>query len=247
MRLFSDPKSVFLPRTPDLLLPRTLPTHPSSSHSPKGIPPLAVLIVEDDSDLRETLVATLPTTGEVEVLGAYSSAEEAIRKAPWERATILLLDLELPGASGIELTSWVREHYPDLRVAIHTIHDDRELVFRSMEAGAHGYVLKGEGPREIAEQLLGLQAGRAPLSPAIATMLLERFRPAEQVETRGHLSPREEELLRLIAAGLRYKEVASHLGISVHTVKSHISRIYEKLEADSRAEALRRARLLGIV
>jgi DNA-binding NarL/FixJ family response regulator len=206
-----------------------------------------VLVVEDDRALRESLVGTLPRTGQIEVVGAYASAEEAIARARWGEAEVLLLDLELPGIGGIALTTWVREHHPHLRVAIHTIHDDRELVFRSIEAGAHGYVLKGEGPRAIAAQLLQLQAGEAPVSPAIATLLLQHLGPTRREGATDPLSLRETELLRLLAAGNRYKEAAVALGISVHTVKTHVSRIYEKLEAKSRPEALRRARLLGIV
>lgn len=208
---------------------------------------LNLILVEDDRELRESLADALGREDGLVVGGAFASAEAAVAHADWGGADILLSDLELPGMSGVELIRWVRTTHDDVISAVHTIHDDRDLVFRSIEAGAVGYVMKGADAGEIATQLRGLREGLAPVSPAIAMMLLRALGPEADAGQTEPLSTREVELLRLVAAGYRYKEVAATLGISTNTVQSHIRRIYIKLQADDRRGLIRRARVLGLI
>lgn len=208
---------------------------------------LRLMIVEDNRTLLGTLATALDREPGLWVTGAYATAEEAVSGGAWGETEALLVDLELPGMSGLELIEWVRANHPSVLCAVHTIHDDRDLVFRAIEAGALGYVLKGEDAAGIGHQLRGLREGRAPLSPAIAMMLLRALGPEKISAETEPLSARETELLRLVAAGNRYVEVAQSLGISPHTVQSHISRIYAKLQATGRRDAIRRARMLGLI
>lgn len=209
--------------------------------------PIGVLLVEDDASLLDVLASALERRAGLRIIGAFSSAEKAIAEAEWLRVEVAFTDLELPGINGVELITWIRNNHPHIRCAVHTIHDDRDLVFRAIAAGALGYVLKGAGPAEVSEQLRGLREGRAPLSPAIAMKLLETMGGHSHPAEEGRITERETELLRLFAEGHRYKEAAAIMGVSINTIQSHVGRIYGKLHANTRKEAVRAARLRGLI
>ncbi|MBI5482094.1 MAG: response regulator transcription factor [Deltaproteobacteria bacterium] len=209
---------------------------------------MRICIVEDDRLLLESLCQLLGGERGVEVVGAYTSAEEAQREAPWAAVDVLLADINLPGASGVELIRARKLADPGLNCMAYTIFEDRSTVFAAIKAGACGYLLKGASPRELIESLRELHEGGAPMSPKIARKVILEIQQGDRTEEAAGadvLSRREVEILKLIEAGRSYKEIAAALGISAHTVHSHIKHIYEKVHAHGRNEALRRARNLG--
>ena len=158
----------------------------------------------------------------------------------------MLADLGLPGMSGIELIKKAKEEMPQLEIMAHTVFEDRENVFSAIKAGASGYILKGSSPREIVEAIHEINKGGAPMSPKIARKVIHEFQD-ETVEEQYVLSQREKDIVKCIEQGLTYKEISLRLGISSHTVHTHIKNIYEKLQAKDRGEALIKARKTGII
>jgi len=208
---------------------------------------MRLCIVEDNQPLLANLQLLLGGEPGCTVVGAYTSAEEALAADPWARCDLLLVDIDLPGVSGVELIREVHRRYPELQALVHTISEDRDVVFAAIKAGAMGYLLKGGSPRELIESLRSLHAGGAPMSPRIARkFLLELQAPAVASDPAG-LTPREIDVLKSIAQGMSYKEIADAIGRSPHTVHAHIKAAYEKLQAADRAAALRKARSLGLI
>lgn len=206
-----------------------------------------VVIVEDSPTQLDLCRQAVEGNAGLTLAGAFGSAEAAMAATDWGRVDVLLTDLELPGASGVTLIHQARRANPRLLALPITVHDDTEVLYSALEAGAMGYLLKGMTPDEIARAIRELVDGRSPISPAIGRHLITAFqRPMSRMENQD-LSPREAQVLRGIAAGQSYKEIAGELGISAHTVNAHLKNVYAKLHAAGRAEALRRARLLGYV
>jgi two-component system NarL family response regulator len=202
-----------------------------------------LIIVEDDNMTRMNLELLLKGEHGVGVVQAYESSEEAIASASWNEADIMLVDLDLPGMSGVELISWAQLNHKLVSCMAYTISEDRETVFAAIKAGACGYILKGTSPRELVEALHELFRGGAPMTPKIARKVIADFHDQDAVENR--FTAREQDILDCIEGGLSYKDVASKLNISPNTVHTHIKNIYEKVQADDRDEALRKARKLG--
>ncbi len=210
------------------------------------VEPIRVIIVEDDRELRLNLTATLARQPGLEVIGSYDTAEQALAQADWPLATLLLSDLNLPGLSGVELIRQVKLATPGLIAAAYTIHDDRQYVFDALAAGAVGYLIKGSAPAVLVAELRSLATGGASISPGIAMMLLEKlYGIPEQEVADDPLTTREVEILNLLAEGQLYKEIAANYHISIHTVHTHIKRIYRKLQATCRAQAVSNARRHG--
>jgi two-component system NarL family response regulator len=168
-----------------------------------------------------------------------------MEQSDWSAVDVLLADLGLPGVSGVDLIAAATYQNPQLHALVHTIHDDRESLFAALRAGAIGYVIKGLPALETIEAVRAVSQGSSSLSPSIAHFLIEEFRSNQAVSTEDALTPREVELLNLSAQGLMYKEIGERLSISGGTVHSHIKRIYRKLQASNREQALRRAQALG--
>jgi two-component system NarL family response regulator len=207
---------------------------------------MRLAIIEDDRMLRENLRLLLSGEAGIEVVGAFGSAEEALAGLGRCAPELLLVDLGLPGLSGVDLIGKAKEEMPSIEIMVHTIFEDRETVFSALKAGASGYLLKGSTPREIVESLLSLHQGGAPMSPKIARKVVSEFQ-VNSLHDQFILSQREIVVLRHIEAGLSYKEIADKLSISPHTVHSHIKNIYEKLQAKNRQEALVYARRKCII
>ncbi len=206
-----------------------------------------VMIVEDNRLLLENLKLLLSGEAGVTVMGAFETAEDALaalKKGP--KPDVMLVDLGLPGMSGIEIIKKVKKQTPDIDIMAHTIFEDKENVFSAIKAGASGYILKGSSPREIIEALNGLYKGGAPMSPKIARRVIMEFQD-EGISEQYSLSPREKAVVKGIEEGLIYKEIGAKLNISTHTVRAHVRNIYEKLQAKSRQEALVKARKKGII
>jgi DNA-binding NarL/FixJ family response regulator len=210
-----------------------------------------LLIVEDDELLLEALVEeTRSSTPDWNVRGAASLAEARafIGRQPVDAA---LVDLGLPDGNGIDLIRETRRRHPDCEILVITVFADRDRVLESLRAGASGYLLKGDLPRQAGRVIQTIAAGGSPLSPSIARYLIEEMQSASPrggpVRVTGGLSDREHEILRLCAKGFRYAEIADVLGLSTHTINSHLKSIYRKLTVNSRAEAVYEARRMGLL
>ncbi|HAS81437.1 MAG TPA: DNA-binding response regulator [Verrucomicrobia bacterium] len=207
-----------------------------------------VCIVEDDSGLLASMATRLGCEADICVVYAAVSAEEALADCDWGRTDILLADIDLPGMSGIELIGKVRERHPAVQAMAFTICEDRETVFAALKAGAYGYVIKGDSPRVLVESLRQLHQGGSPMSPSIARHVIRDLHIGEgDDEAEPLLPPREALVLKYVADGLLYKEIADRLGVSTHTIHTHIKRIYAKLHAHGRRDALRKARAAGLL
>jgi DNA-binding NarL/FixJ family response regulator len=206
---------------------------------------IRIIVVEDDPRLSENLARLLGRREDFEVVACYANAEEALAASPWLAGDVLIADIDLPGISGIELISRVKAAQPEVLPLAYTIYEDRDTVFAALTAGAFGYLVKGCAPEYLEMSIRELVLGGAPMSPSIARRLLDRFLQDTPAEESAALSAREVGLLRLVAQGFIYKEIGEQLGISPHTVHTHIKNIYGKLHATDRQHALRRARMLG--
>lgn len=214
---------------------------------------MRLVLVEDNPQLSSTfasLVAELPAHV---LVACYPSAEAALAGLQPGMADLLIADLDLPGRSGVELIARVREEPWNLQALVWTVYEGHDVVYSAIKAGAIGYLLKSMGVQDLGGALHEIEQGGAPMSPRIARRLLR-----DLVETEGQpaptsgnepkpLSVRERHVLRSVAAGHSHKEIALEMGISQHTVHTHLKRIYRKLHAAGRDDALQRARQLGIV
>jgi DNA-binding NarL/FixJ family response regulator len=199
---------------------------------------ITVSIVEDHRDTRESLVALVNGTKGLRCLSTYATGEAALRGVPVEKPQIALVDINLPGMSGIECVAKLKAQMPSLQVLMLTTYEESELIFNSLRAGANGYLLKNMPPDELVAALEQVHAGGAPMSMQIARKVVDHFHkirnPSSDV---GKLTPREHEILTLLAKGCLDKEIVDKLGISFTTVRTHLKHIYEKLHVQTRTEA----------
>jgi len=207
---------------------------------------MRLVIIEDDPLLLDNLTLLLKGEEGIKVVGAYKSAEDALRSLKITSPEVMLTDLGLPGMSGVDLIKKAKEEMPSIEIMAHTVFEDRDKVFAAIKAGASGYILKGSSPREIVESIHSLYNGGAPMSPKIARKLIHEFRE-ESTNEQFLLTQREKEIVKLVEDGLTYKEIGKKLGISTHTVHTHIKNMYEKLQAKDRNDAILKARKKGIL
>ncbi len=201
---------------------------------------IRISLVEDDRVTRESLTALLTRAAGLTFVAAYPTAEDALRDVPKELPDVLLVDINLPGRSGIECVAALKAAHPALLFLMLTTYDDTELIFDSLRAGANGYLLKRTRAAELIAAIREVHAGGSPMSMNIARKVVSYFHPgrataAPEMQT---LTPREHEILTLLARGLHYKEIADQLGISTSTVRAHLHTIYGKLHVQSRTEAV---------
>jgi DNA-binding NarL/FixJ family response regulator len=211
---------------------------------------MRIVIVEDQKLLRDNLSLLLGGENGMAVAGAFGSAEDALAGTDWQQVDVLLADIDLPGISGVDLVREVKARCSTVNCMAYTIYEDRATLFSAIKAGACGYLLKGCSPRELVESVRELYAGGAPMSPKIARRVILDIQAdgqAHEEQPAAVLSKSEIAVLRHIEQGHSYKEVGRALSISPHTVHTHIKRIYEKVQAKDRDEALRRARHLGVL
>ena len=202
---------------------------------------IRVAIVEDDRVVRENLALLIDGAPGFSCVGSCSSAEEACRRLPAIAPEVVLMDLHLPGQSGIACVSRLKELLQHTQVIMLTVEEDSRQVFECLKAGATGYLLKHVGSEKILEAVVDVHNGGAPMSSHIAREVVSAFRKTRSIEpqTLG-LSPREEEVLMLLSKGYRSKEIADELKVAVATVNTYVRHIYEKLHVRSRAEAVAR-------
>lgn len=208
-----------------------------------------VAIVEDQRVLRNGLVALIKGTEGFTLVGAYGSMEEALPRLEADPPDILLADIGLPGMSGSEGVRRLKARLPALQILMLTVYADNSHVFEAICAGASGYLLKDTPPSRLMDALRELREGGAPMSPEVARKVVEMFqRVAPPPPAAPHrLSPREVEVLKLLAEGHVCKTAAAELGLSLDTVRFHIRNIYEKLHVHSKSEAVLAALRTGIL
>jgi two-component system NarL family response regulator len=208
-------------------------------------------VVEDNTFLLENLRALLSGEPDIFLTACYTSAEEALDgQQNWTDLDILLVDLDLPGLSGIDLIQRVRPLSLNLNILVYTVYEDRTNVIEAIRAGACGYLIKGSSSRDLVEALREIHAGGAPISPRIARYVLSHLQqsePPDASQKAQELTQREVVILRLLENGHSYKELAVQLGVSSHTVHAHIKNIYQKLQASGRSEAIRIGRVRGLL
>jgi DNA-binding NarL/FixJ family response regulator len=217
--------------------------HPAMSEPEIGRAPLAIGLVEDDRRLREVLVYLLESTPGFRVVGDWPSAESLLGpRAIAEPPDLLLLDIQLPGMSGIEALEPLRQRFPEMTVLMLTVFEDEERIFQSLCRGAHGYLLKETPPQKLIELIREADAGGSPMSPEIARRVVTLFRNLAPPAPPEHgLSPRQVDLLALLADGHSYQSAAVAMGVSINTVRSYIRIIYQKLHVQSRSAAVAEA------
>jgi len=196
-----------------------------------------ISIVEDDRGTREQLAALLSQTPLFRCVGAYATGEEALQKIPAAKSDIALVDINLPGMNGIKCVAGLKAQLPDLSVLMLTRHDDSDLVFDALRAGASGYLLKKMISTELISAIEQVQAGGAPMSMQIARKVVGYFSQVKTPSEVEKLSKREQEVLALLAKGYLYKEIGELLGIGIETVRMNLKHIYHKLHVHSRTEA----------
>lgn len=202
---------------------------------------MRLVIVEDTLPILENLKIVVGGDGAISVVGAYDSAEGALKNLDRDAPDIMLVDLGLPGMPGIELIRRAKAEMPKLDILVYTVFDDWKTVFSALKAGATGYVLKGTKPRELIEAITSLYEGGAPMSPRIARKVISELHDDSPGGSYA-LTPREKEILSAMDKRMNYKEIANVMGVSPHTVRTHIRNIYEKLQAKNRQEALLKAK-----
>jgi DNA-binding NarL/FixJ family response regulator len=218
------------------------------AHTEPGPRPVTIGIVEDDHRARDLLVYLLDSTRDLRVLGQWPSVEAMLAAGTTEALDILLLDIQLPGMSGIEGLGPVRERYPDTTVLMLTVFEDEEKVFQALCQGAHGYLLKNTEPVRLLDYIREAHAGGSPMSPDIARKVVRVFRKVAPPRRAEHdLSPQQVRLLALLAEGRSYQSVAREMGISINTVRGYVRIVYEKLHVHSRSGAVAEALRSGVI
>jgi len=200
--------------------------------------PIKVSIVEDNSVLRETLAQTFNEVPDMQCVSAHATGEDAITNLPLANPDVALVDIHLPGISGIECVANLKSQLPALQMLMLTRFEQNDLIFNSIRAGASGYLLKNTPRADLIHAVEQVYAGGAPMTMQIARKVMDHFRkiqqPASEVEK---LTPREQEVLALLAKGYLYKQIGDKLGISINTLRNRLRAIYEKLHVHSRTEA----------
>ena len=200
---------------------------------------VSVAVLEDVDDLRASLVTLLSGFDGFSCAGAFATGDDALREIPGLHPDVILMDINLPGMSGIECTALLRLKLPHTPIVMLTVYEDDEKVFQALQAGAVGYLLKKTPPARLLEAIREVHEGGAPMSNQIARKVIASFQVQPRTPAKTpDLSPREKEILEHLAKGLRYKEIADTLFISTETVRTHLRNVYLKLHVRSATEAL---------
>ena len=203
---------------------------------------IRVVIIEDRKEIRDGLVALIGGTPEYSCVGDYYSIEEALSRIKAALPDVALVDIGLPGMSGIEGIRLLRERHPAIAFLVMTVYDDDDRIFNALCAGATGYLLKHTTPARLLESIAEVARGGAPMSPEVARRVVELFRQFRPPDKADYLlTPHEVKILKLLVAGHNYKTAAIELGVSLNTVSFHVKHIYEKLQVHSKSEAVAKA------
>jgi DNA-binding NarL/FixJ family response regulator len=214
---------------------------------------IRLLIVDDHALFREGLRALFSTVEDIELVGEATSGQEAVDLAEEIQPDVVLMDIDMPGTNGVQATRAILRKTPSVGVVMVTMLEDDASVFSAMRAGARGYVLKGAQPKELVETIRAVASGQALFGPSIASRMMrffneygERFEASLPEDSFPELTPRELEVLELIAEGHKNSQIAEKLVISDKTVRNHITNIFSKLQVADRAQAIFKARQAGL-
>ncbi len=199
---------------------------------------ITIAIVEDIKDIREGLRLLIGSSDGFSCTEMYESAEEAINNIPRTQPDVVLMDINLPGKNGIDAVRILKDKCPATQFIMSTIYEDSSSIFDSLKAGANGYLLKKTAPVKILEAIIEVYNGGSPMSAQIARKVITSFQDINQHHTTEILTPKEKEILKGLSEGLRFKEIAAGMHIGMETVRTHVRHIYEKLQVQSRTEAL---------
>jgi len=200
---------------------------------------ITVGIVEDDSVVRRSLARLIGETEGFSCVAACATGEEALKRFPELKPHVVLMDVNLPVMSGIACTHRLKQALPQTQVVMLTMYDDSDHIFRALQAGATGYLLKRSEPDDVLNAVRDAMAGGSPMSSRIARQVVQSFRqPVPEKELAVNLTDREEQILSYLSKGFANKEIADALSISLHTVRTHLRNIYDKLHVRSRTEAM---------
>jgi DNA-binding NarL/FixJ family response regulator len=201
--------------------------------------PIQVAIVEDDEEIRASLTEVINRSQACRVLRSYPDAETALEGIPECKPEVVLMDINLPGIDGVECVRRLKVKMPSTQFIMLTVYEDNERLFKSLTAGASGYLLKRTASSKLIEAIQDAQSGGAPMTPQIAMQVIHHFRQAPETATGlEKLTPGEKNVLDQLSKGHLYKEIAENLGISMDTVRNYVRKIYEKLHVHSRTEAV---------
>jgi DNA-binding NarL/FixJ family response regulator len=204
----------------------------------------SLIIIEDDADTREALASLCSATEGFRVLGAFENAEDALMNGRWSECEILLTDIGLPGKSGIDVIRIISNDHPNVHSVVLTVFEDDDHVFDALRAGAAGYILKSGRPASILDAIDEVAKGGSPMTGTIARKVIASFKEKEKELHSEELTDRENQILRKLADGFRYKEIADVFGVSTETIRTHIRNIYRKLQVQSKIEAINKLRNL---
>jgi DNA-binding NarL/FixJ family response regulator len=199
---------------------------------------LRIAIFDDSERIRSSMQMLLEGVDNFLVTGVYADATNIIAKLRISIPDIVLMDIDMPGVTGIEAVKEIRQILPECIIIMQTIHDSEEKIFESIKAGAHGYLTKDAKPSFLIQAIEEAVAGGSPMTPGIARKVITHFKEQPLADNDFNLSSREKEILQLLSNGKSYKMIAAELFIAYETVHSHIKRIYQKLHVSSLAEAL---------
>jgi DNA-binding NarL/FixJ family response regulator len=199
---------------------------------------ITISIVEDLQEVREGLETILKNSSDFLLLSSYTNGETALHNIGTDQPDIVIMDINLPGVSGIECVRKLRDECPATLFIMYTIFEDDEKVFEALQAGASGYLLKKTPREKIPEALKELHAGGSPMSTHIARKVIKTFQEVNRLPKSSLLTNKENEVLELLSKGYLYKEIADRLHITLNTVKQHIHKVYEKLHVSNRTEAV---------
>ena len=200
--------------------------------------PIAVAIVEDSRTIRESLQRLLNDASGIKCVCAVGSAEEAIAKLPAHQPEVILMDIHLPNMSGIECAAHIKNVMPAVQIIMLTVYEDNDRIFKALQAGACGYLLKRTPPDQVIQAVRDVRQGGAPMTSEIARRVVEAFqRPPARAAAKVELTRREREVLELVTSGYGNKEIAERLCVGVETVRHHLKQTYDKFHVHSRTEA----------
>ncbi len=203
---------------------------------------IRVLIYEDNPQLREGLTMLIDGSDGFNVVASYKNCNNIIPELEAWKPDVILMDIDMPGVNGIEGLKKVREQNQEVKVLMLTVFDDNKNVFEALKNGANGYLLKKTPPAKLLEYIGDVASGGAPMTSSIATQVLKMFSEMpQQTNNEYNLSDREKQVLQLLVNGYSYKMIASDMFIAIDTVRSHIKKIYEKLQVNSKSEAVAKA------
>lgn len=209
---------------------------------------IRVVIIEDQPDIRDGLACLIDSAPGYSTAGRFASMEEALAELTPTAADVALVDLGLPGISGLAGIRRLRETHPNVLLLVLTVYSDDDRIFEALCAGASGYLLKKTAPDRLLESIQEVMEGGSPMSPEVARRVVSLFRlvrPPDKAD--HHLTPHEIRLLKLLMDGHSYRSAAAQLGVSTHTVSFHLRQVYAKLQVHSKSEAVARAMRTGVI